>query len=61
MRTIPSRNVRTPTVNVNAGFEPNQGAARPDPNAAVQDVLLMELQKRANPNVTFPPTPGLPE
>jgi hypothetical protein len=50
IRTIPSRSVRTPI----PAPDPNE---RPDPNAAVQDVLMMELQKRANPNITFPPTP----
>jgi hypothetical protein len=70
-RSIPSRNSRTPPTldpgmnmgvgqpnGFNAGgFEANQQPMRADPNAAVQDVMLMELQKRANPNVVFPPTP----
>ena len=59
IRTIPSRNVRTRTV-VNPQMpvmDANQPPPTPDPNAAVQDVLMMELQKRANPDMPFPPTP----
>jgi hypothetical protein len=56
IRTIPSRNPRTPPA-MTPGMDMNQPAVRPDPNAGVQDVLLMELQKRANPGVAFPPTP----
>lgn len=58
IRTIPSRNMRTPPA-LPTG-EPNPAAARPNPDAAVQDVLMMELQKRSNPGITFPPTP-MPE
>jgi hypothetical protein len=67
IRTIPSRSVRTqvpvmdPIVAQRYGItpegEPNPQPAQPDPNAAIQDVLMMELQKRANPDVVFPPTP----
>ena len=50
-----------PQVGMNPAIDVNQPAARPNPDAAVQDALLLELQKRANPNITFPPTPGLPQ
>lgn len=57
VRTIPSRNVRTPSV-VSPILDANQPPpAEPNPDAAVQDVLIMELQKRVNPDVVFPPTP----
>jgi hypothetical protein len=59
IRTIPSRNIRTPAAMapaVNANIPPPP----PDPNAGVEDILMMELQKRANPHIEFPPTPGLP-
>jgi hypothetical protein len=55
IRTIPSRNMRTPPA-LPTG-EPNPAAAQPNPDAAVQDVLMMELQKRTTPGVPFPPTP----
>lgn len=55
IRTIPSRNMRTPPAMPTG--EPNPAAAPPDPNAGVQDILMLELQKRANPGVQFPPTP----
>jgi hypothetical protein len=58
IRTIPSRNVRTPpAMQQQPAVDMNQQPVAPDPNAAVQDVLLMELQKRANPDIPFPPTP----
>jgi hypothetical protein len=61
MRTIPSRSLRTPTAALGAGIEMpslTPPAVR-DPNAPLQDALMMELQKQANrnPNITFPPTP----
>ena len=56
-RTIPSRNLRTPPPNMMPEVAPNQPAVRQSPYAAEQDVLLMELQRRVNPTVTFPPTP----
>ncbi|MFO1500311.1 MAG: hypothetical protein U1G07_18315 [Verrucomicrobiota bacterium] len=61
VRTIPSRNIRTPAVTPNLGGgleQPRvQEGSRPDPNAGAQDLLMLELQKRANPAVEFPPTP----
>lgn len=58
VRTIPSRNVRTQPVPV----APPQPVAdvEPNPDAAVQDVLIMEVQRQANPDVAFPPIP-MPE
>jgi hypothetical protein len=57
LRTIPSRNLRTPPNMGLPEVAPNQPQAQPNPYAAEQDVLLMELQRKSNPNVTFPPTP----
>ena len=59
IRTIPSRNLRTPTANFGPGGNAMASPAAPvrDPNAPIQDAIMMELQKRANPNITFPPTP----
>jgi hypothetical protein len=63
---IPSRNSSSPTMGMNpmmgmnSGVAPNQSVAPPNPYQAATDVLLMELQRKANPNVVFPPTPGLP-
>jgi hypothetical protein len=56
IRTIPSRNVRTPP-SARAAVDVNQPMQPPDPNAGVQDVLIMELQKRTNPDIVYPPTP----
>jgi hypothetical protein len=64
VRTIPSRAVRTPGADLGGGMvAPGaaQPAGRPDPNAPIQDALMMELQRRANPNITFPPTPMPPQ
>jgi hypothetical protein len=66
IRTIPSRNLRTPammggTAGAVPGAEVSPVPARPDPDAAVQDALRIELQRRANPDITLPPTPGLPQ
>jgi hypothetical protein len=71
IRTIPARNVRTPTTTASAalptpgiGMTPAMAPnmpARPNPDAAVQDALLLELQRKANPHIEFPPTPGLPQ
>lgn len=58
LRNVPSRNMRTPPP-LAGGSVPNQPAAAPNPYAAEQDILLMELQKAANPNVVYPPTPGM--
>jgi hypothetical protein len=57
IRTIPSRNVRTPQASFTPGGDQIPASTRPDPNAPLQDALMMELQKRANPNIQFPPTP----
>ena len=57
VRTIPSRNIRTPATQINPVSDPNAQANRPNPDAAVQDLLLMELQKRSSPDIQFPPTP----
>ena len=71
IRTIPSRNVRTPMtptpggaapmVGMTPAMSPNPLPAAPNPNAAATDTLIMELQKKTNPNIAFPPTPGLPQ
>jgi hypothetical protein len=57
LRTIPSRNGRMPQPNMMPEIAPNQPPVAPNPHAAEQDVLLMELQRKVNPNVSFPPTP----
>lgn len=58
VRTVPSRNVRTPAPAMNQGVGMNQEEIRPpNPDAGVEDILLLELQKRVNPDVAFPPTP----
>jgi hypothetical protein len=58
VRTIPSRTVRTQPIPA----APPQPVAdvEPNPDAAVQDVLIMEVQRQANPDVPFPPIP-MPE
>jgi hypothetical protein len=57
IRTIPSRTVRTPQGGMMPGGETAPPPAPPNPNAPLQDALMMELQKRSNPNIPFPPTP----
>lgn len=54
VRTIPSRNVRTQPV---VATPPPPVDAEPNPDAAVQDILIMEVQRQANPEVQFPPIP----
>ncbi len=54
VRTIPSRNVRTaPAI----ATPPPPVDAAPNPDAAVQDILIMEVQRQASPDVPFPPIP----
>ena len=66
IRTIPTRVVRPTTTRTLPStirtLPGSTGASRSSRNttrryAAEQDVLMMELQKVANPNVTYPPTP----
>lgn len=54
VRTIPTRQVRTVPPPKTSSYS-SQAASRPF--AAEQDALLMELQRTANPHMTFPPTP----
>jgi hypothetical protein len=55
VRQIPSRTPRTTTV---GPTEPAGAAANPFP--AETDVLMMQLQRQANPNIEFPPIPMPP-
>jgi hypothetical protein len=63
VRTIPSRAVRTPVMDPamaqRYGINPGDGQAPPQPNPLTSEaeILMLELQKAANPNVQFPPTP----
>ena len=56
-RTIPARTVRT-TSKPNLSAVSNQAAPRRF--AAEQDIVIMELQKIANPHIQYPPTPMPP-
>jgi hypothetical protein len=53
-RAIPSRSVRIPSMLTPPSY---QNGSKVRPFAAEQDVMLMELQRTANPQVQFPPTP----
>jgi hypothetical protein len=53
VRQIPSRTPRTTVA-------PSQPAAGAAPFAGETDAIMMELQRQANPNIEFPPTPMPP-
>lgn len=56
VRSIPTRNLRvTPRASANLTRQ-----AKVEPFSPEQEVLMMELQRAANPHITFPPTP-IPE
>ena len=57
IRTIPSRPLRTSAVGARSQSHGMVANARPF--AAEQDVPTLELQRKLNPQVIFPPTPGL--
>ncbi len=58
LRTIPRRNARTASV---SPLPANLSQLAVRPYASEQDIIMMELQKIANPHIQFPPTPGLPQ